>query len=126
MFAFLIPSLLVWAGMNQDLVDAHNIPYTARIAFMMGAVLSFGTVVWSIRRVPELPLTLTERKHIAQQPKGFAAAVREIGGALREMPTAMRKLAVMSLFQWYAMFAYWNYVIYSIGRSVYRTRVTTH
>ncbi len=35
------------------------------------------------------------------------------------MPTTMRKLALMSLFQWYAMFAYWNYVIYSISLSVY-------
>jgi maltose/moltooligosaccharide transporter len=35
------------------------------------------------------------------------------------MPTTMRKLALMSLFQWYAMFGYWNYVIYSISRSVY-------
>ena len=33
MLAFLTPSLLVWFGMNQDWVDSHNIPYTARIAF---------------------------------------------------------------------------------------------
>ena len=35
------------------------------------------------------------------------------------MPMVMRKLALMSLFQWYAMFAYWNYVVLSISRSVY-------
>jgi maltose/moltooligosaccharide transporter len=37
------------------------------------------------------------------------------------MPVAMRKLAVMSLFQWYGMAAYWGYIIYSISRSVYGT-----
>ncbi|WP_287978205.1 MFS transporter [Sphingomonas sp.] len=121
MLAFLTPSLLVWAGMNQDWVDAHNIPYTARIAFMVGAFLSLSTIVYSILRVPELPLTTTERARIAAQPRGLAAAVREIGAAIADMPPAMRKLAVMSLFQWYAMAAYWAYVIYAIGRSVYGT-----
>ncbi|MGP7796768.1 MFS transporter [Sphingomonas sp. CLY1604] len=125
MLAFLTPSLLVWAGMNQDWVDAHNIPYTARIAFMVGAALSFGTIVWSIRRVPELPLTTAERARIAAEPKTPGAVLAEIGAAIRDMPVAMRKLALMSLFQWYAMAAYWAYVIYAIGRSVYGTNVAT-
>jgi maltose/moltooligosaccharide transporter len=121
MLAFLTPSLLVWAGMNQDWVDSHNIPYTARIAFMVGAVLSFSTILWSILRVPELPLDPEDRARIAAEPKGLGAMLREIGSAIVEMPVAMRKLALMSLFQWYAMQAYWAYVIYSIGRSVYDT-----
>ncbi len=121
MLAFLTPSILVWWGMNQDWVDAHNIPYTARIAFMVGAVLSFGTILYSIRRVPELPLTLEERARIAAAPKSLGATLAEIGHAIRDMPVAMRKLALMSLFQWYAMAAYWAYVIYTIGRSVYGT-----
>lgn len=121
MLAFLTPSLLVWAGMNQDWVDAHNIPYTARVAFMVGAVLSLTTILYSVWRVPELPLTTEERVRIAAQPKGLGAAVKEIAAAIRDMPVAMRKLAVMSLFQWYAMGAYWAYVIYAIGRSVYGT-----
>jgi maltose/moltooligosaccharide transporter len=121
MLAFLTPSLLVAAGMNQDWVDAHHIPYTARVVFMVGAVLSFVTIIYSIRTVPELPLSLAERARIAKAPKGLGAALAEIGSAIRDMPVPMRKLALMSLFQWYAMAAYWGYVIYSIGRSVYHT-----
>ncbi|KTT92347.1 sugar transporter, partial [Sphingomonas sanguinis] len=68
MLAFLTPSILVWAGMNPDWVDGHNIPYTARIVFMIGAVLSFATIVWSIKRVPELPLAPEERARIAAAP----------------------------------------------------------
>lgn len=121
MLAFLTPSLLVWAGMNRDWVDAHHIPYTARVTFMVGAVLSLGTILWSVLRVPELPLTAAERAHIEAQPKSALATLQEIGSAIRDMPRAMRKLALMSLFQWYAMAAYWYYVIYAIGRSVYGT-----
>ena len=119
--AFLTPSLLVAFGMNQDWVDAHNIPYTSRIVFWVGAVLSFSTIVWSITRVPELPLTSEERAHIEAQPKGFGATVTEIGAAIREMPLAMRKLGLMSLFQWFGMSGYWSYIIYSIARSVFHT-----
>ncbi len=121
MLAFLTPSLLVWAGMNRDWVDAHHIPYTARIAFMVGAALSLGTILWSVLRVPELPLTDAERAHIQAQPKSALATLQEIWSAIRDMPLAMRKLALMSLFQWYAMAAYWYYVIYAVARSVYGT-----
>ncbi|WP_066721620.1 MFS transporter [Sphingomonas pituitosa] len=125
MLAFLTPSLLVWAGMSQDWVDAHHIPYTARVAFMVGAVLALGTILWSVLRVPELPLTPAERAHIAAQPKSVRATLAEIGSAIRDMPLAMRKLALMSLFQWYAMMAYWTYVILAIARSVYDTTDST-
>ncbi len=119
--AFLTPSLLVWLGMNQDWVDAHHIPYTTRAVFWFGAVLSAATILWSVLRVPELPLTADERAHIEAQPTGLGATLAEIGNAIKEMPLAMRKLAVMSLFQWFAMSGYWGYVIYAIGRSVYAT-----
>ncbi|MBA4354214.1 MAG: MFS transporter [Novosphingobium sp.] len=121
MLAFLTPSLLVGFGMNQDWVDSHNIPYTVRVVFMIGAVLSLTTIVWSVLRVPELPLTVDERAHIAAQPKGATATLREIGSAIVDMPVAMRKLGLMSLFQWVGMSGYWTYAVYSISRTVYGT-----
>ncbi|MDZ7628491.1 MAG: MFS transporter [Parvularculaceae bacterium] len=122
MLAFLTPSMMVYAfGVDKDAVDSHNIPHTARAAFAVGSILSMTTILWSILRVPELPLTPADKARIASQPKGFAATIKEISSAIHEMPEAMRKLAVMCLFQWYAMAAYWGYVIYSIGRTVYRT-----
>jgi maltose/moltooligosaccharide transporter len=74
--------------------------------------------VWRVR---ELPLTPHQKAHIAAQARTIAALLAEIGSAIRDMPLSMRKLALMSLFQWYAMAAYWAYVIYAVGRSVYAT-----
>ena len=121
MLAFLTPSILVWLGMNQDAVDAHHIPYTARIVFMIGSALSLVTIIYSIKRVPELPLSEPEKAALRARPRGVSATFAEIGAAIRDMPQAMRKLGLMSLFQWYGMAAYWGYVVYSIGRSVYHT-----
>jgi maltose/moltooligosaccharide transporter len=121
MLGFLTPSLLVALGMNQDWVDAHNIPYTVRVVFWVGAVLSLATILWSVLRVPELPLSAAQRAHIAAQPKGAGATLREIGSSIADMPTAMRKLGVMSLFQWFGMSGYWTYAVYTIARQVYHT-----
>jgi len=121
MLAFLTPTLLVMLGMDQDWVDAHHIPYTVRVVFSIGAVLSLTTIVWSIWRVPELPLSDEERAEILGRPGGFGATLMEIVFAIRDMPRAMRKLGLMSLFQWFGMFGYWTYAAYSLGRTIYHT-----
>jgi maltose/moltooligosaccharide transporter len=119
--AYLSPSLLVWFGMSSAATGENNIPEFTRISFWIGAVLSFGTIAWSIWRVPELPLSLVEKNRIAAMPKTVRATMKEIGDAIKEMPQEMRTMAWMSLFQWYAMCGYWGYVTNSISRSVYGT-----
>ncbi len=116
------PALLVGLfGVDKDAVDAHNIPYTVHIVFTIGAVLSLSTILWSILRVPELPLTEAQQAEIARAPKTAGATLREIWEAIRDMPRPMRKLGVMMLFQWYGMSTYWTYVTYAIARSIYDT-----
>lgn len=120
MLAYLAPTFMVnIIGFDINDVDAHHIPVITRVAFTVGAVLSLTTILWSIFRVPELPLTPSQRDRLKALPLTVSATLREIWDAIVTMPLTMRRLALMSLFQWYAMFGYWNYVIYSISRSVY-------
>ena len=92
-----------------------------RIAFIIGAILSISTIVWSIWRVPELPLSDDERVLLDQKPMTVGATMAEIIDAIRDMPKPMRQLALAMLCQWYAMFAYWQYVTFAVGRSIYAT-----
>ena len=116
------PALLVGLfGVSRDALGGNNIPDTVYIVFTIGAVLSLSTILWSVLRVPELPLTDAQKVEIDKQPKTVSATMREIWDAIRDMPTPMRKLGVMMLFQWYAMGIYWTYVTYSIARSIYGT-----
>jgi maltose/moltooligosaccharide transporter len=116
------PALLVGLfGMNKDAIGANNIPDTVYIVFTIGAVLSLSAILWSVYRVPELPLTTAQKADIDAQSKSALATLREIWDAIREMPLPMRKLGVMMLFQWSALAIYWTYVTYSISRSVYNT-----
>lgn len=120
--SFLTPSILVyWFGMNKDAVDAHNIPDITHVSFLIGAVLSISTILWSVLRVPELPLSAEEKEKIAKAPKSAWATLHEIWRAIVEMPQAMRQMAWMSLFQWYGLSIYWSYAVLSIGRSIYDT-----
>ena len=123
--SYLAPSILVWLGMNKDMVDANNIPVITKISFLIGAVLSVCTIAYSIWRVPELPLTPAQRAEIAAKKPGVGAMLREIWDAIVAMPSAMRQLAVMKLFQWYGMMCYWQYVTYSIARTLFNTNDPT-
>ncbi|HJV69381.1 MFS transporter [Ideonella sp.] len=119
--AYLTPSLLVWWGLDRDAVGENHIPLATMAAFVLGAVLSFTTVYWSVRRVPELPLPADELRAIAAKPRGAAATLREIVDAMREMPPAMRRLWWMKLFQWYAMMCYWIYIVPSLAKTMFGT-----
>ena len=119
--SYLAPSLLVWAGISVDALDANGIPVVTRIAFVAGAVISLSTILWSVLRVPELPLTAAERDAITRAPLSAAQTLADLRAAIVEMPRPMRQLAVAMLFQWYAMFAYWQYIAFAIGRSLFHT-----
>jgi maltose/moltooligosaccharide transporter len=123
--SYLAPSLLVMAGMNKDLVDANGIPQITRIAFVIGAVLSLTTILYSVWRVRELPLSEAEIAEMKAKRTGFGATLREIKEAIVEMPSTMRQLAWMKLFQWYAMICYWQYISNSLARSLFDTADAT-
>jgi maltose/moltooligosaccharide transporter len=119
--AYLTPSLLVFFGMNRDALGANGIPVVTTLAFVVGALLSFTTVWWSVRKVPELPLPAEEIARLRALPKGFGAALAEIWAALRDMPATMRRLWWMALFQWYGMMCYWIYIVPTLAATVFRT-----
>jgi len=118
--SYLAPSLLTFV-IDANTLDPNGIPVIVRVAFTIGAILSISSIVYSIWRVPELPLTPAEREAIASEPMTAGATLREIGEAIRAMPRPMRQLALAMLCQWYAMFAYWQYIVDAIARSLYAT-----
>jgi maltose/moltooligosaccharide transporter len=56
---------------------------------------------------------------LRSKPAGFTAAIAEIAHAIRDMPQTLWQLALVYLFQWYAMFVYWQYVSLSVAQSVW-------
>ena len=118
--SYLAPTLLT-SFVARDVLDANGIPVVVKIAFIIGAILSISTIAWSVWRVPELPMTDEEKAALADKPLTPAATLADIISAIREMPKAMRQLSLAMLCQWYAMFAYWQYITFAVGRSLYDT-----
>lgn len=119
--AYLSPFLLVNVLGVSKVAAPGVIPDYTRLAFFIGAAMSLTTILWSMIRVPELPLSIVDRTRIEALPRGAAPFFGEIFGAIREMPQAMRTMAWMSLFQWYAMCCYWAYRVPSISKALFGT-----
>ena len=118
--SYLAPTLLT-AFVAKDVLDANGIPVIVKIAFIIGAILSISTIVWSVWRVPELPLSPAEQAELERKPLTLRGTLGEIGDAILEMPRPMRQLAAAMLCQWYAMFAYWQFITFAVGRSLFDT-----
>ncbi len=98
-----------------------GIPYWVFGSFFVGAVCSIGTVLWSTAKTPEIPPSPAELASLKADKGGFLSPFREIFSAIRDMPPLLWQLALVYLFQWYAMFCYWQYVSHSIASSVWNT-----
>ncbi|MBY0284518.1 MAG: MFS transporter [Sphingomonas sp.] len=119
--AYLAPSIFVGLGMNPDAVDANGIPDITRLAFAIGAVLSLSTILWSIWRVPELPLEPHELAQMQSRKMSIATTWHDFADAVRNMPQPMRRLALAMFCQWFGMFCYWQYAVLSLARALHES-----
>lgn len=97
------------------------IPYWVFGSFFLGSLCSIASVLWSISKTPEIPPTPEELAALRAQKKGLFQPFVEIGEAIVHMPAVMWKLALVYLFQWYALFCYWQNASKSIAQSVWKT-----
>ncbi len=119
--SYLTPSMLVWFGMNPDALNSKNIPYITITAFIIGAFFSISSILWTVKTTKENPLTADEKDKINKMPQGWQHTFAEIADAFRDMPLTMKQLAFVKLFQWYAMFCYWQYIVLSISTTFFGT-----
>ncbi|WP_229068946.1 MFS transporter [Actinoplanes sp. DH11] len=99
----------------------NGVPYWMYLCFMIGTFCILLTVLTAMARTKELTPSDEDIAEIRSAPKGLHHAVKEIADAVRVMPVAMHKIGVVFLFQWYAMFIYWQFVAVSLGETVFGT-----
>lgn len=99
----------------------RGIPYWVFGSFFVGSFCSIASVAWSVYKTPEIPPTDEELKKLKAQPKNLFTPFKEIVSAIGGMPIVLWRLSLVYLFQWYAMFCYWQFITHSITRSVWHT-----
>jgi maltose/moltooligosaccharide transporter len=102
-----------WFG-GESVEEAGVIPQWLYYSFYIGAFLSLTTILWSVFKTPEIPPStqeLEEINTIKSMPfnKRISQPFQEIVQAIKEMPKFMWKIGAVYLFQWYALFIYWQF-----------------
>lgn len=108
---FLFP--LVFAGATG------KIPHWVFASFLLGSICSIASVWWSMKTTPEIPPSREELQELRSRPLNILSPFTEVFSAIRAMPGVMWQLALVYLFQWYALFCYWQNSSKSIALSIF-------
>lgn len=95
--------------------QSNTIPMWVYYTFFTGAFFSLISMLWSVFKTKEYPPNEEEWQAImAYKSKSIISVVKEtlldIYHAIKNMPLMLQRLSVVYLFQWYAMFVYWQFV----------------
>ncbi len=105
-----------WFGGTEEVTQSvTSIPKWLYYSFFIGAVLSISTILWSVLKTPEIPPSKEELEDIKRHNRlPFSDRIKtpflEIVDAIKDMPKFMWKLSGVYLFQWYALFVYWQFI----------------
>ena len=108
-------SILLFQYLFGEEADvAGTIPQWIYYSFYIGAILSLTTILWSVFKTPEIAPSKAELKEINKIKtlslfNKMAKPFVEISEAVKEMPKFMWKIGTVYLFQWYALFVYWQF-----------------
>lgn len=101
-------------------LSANRLPYWVYLAFIIGGITSISTVLWAMYKTKENPPTTDELLVLASAKKrGLLAPITDVVQAIVGMPSILWKLALLYLFQWYALFVYWQFSTLAVAQNVY-------
>jgi maltose/moltooligosaccharide transporter len=96
-----------------------SLPTWVFASFILGSICSIGSVWWSMKTTPEIPPSDEEIAHIKSEKLDIFSPFKDIIAAIKDMPKVMWQLALVYLFQWYALFCYWQNSSKSVALSVW-------
>ena len=96
-----------------------SLPTWVYASFFLGAVCSITSILWSMSKTEEIPPTEEELEKMRSEKTNIFQPLTDIFSAIKEMPKVMWQLSLVYLFQWYALFCYWQNSSKSIALSVW-------
>ncbi len=101
---------------GPDVGQVSSIPTWVYYSFFLGAFASIVSIIWSVYKTPEIPPSDEELAKMRAENQGQSLIQKifdplvEIFKAIGDMPKLMWQLAFVYLFQWYALFVYWQFI----------------
>jgi maltose/moltooligosaccharide transporter len=92
-----------------------RIPASVHLSFYIGAAVFLSTVLYTVFTTKEAPPSSAHQTRAAPTRSAFL----EIVGGIAEMPSAMKRLAVVQFFTWLGLFCFWIYFTPAVARNVF-------
>jgi maltose/moltooligosaccharide transporter len=104
--------------------SVNAIPTWVYYSFFLGAAASMGSILWSIVKTPEIPPSDNEMVVLKENSKrSFLEKVKEpfveIFEAISDIPRLLKQLSLVYLFQWYALFIYWQFITPMLRKTLF-------
>ncbi|WP_297337859.1 MFS transporter [Algoriphagus sp.] len=120
-----LPWMMTQLGVPNT-AEAGVIPDSVKYAFGIGAVVLFGSILYTILTTDEYPPEdLEDFRRKNEASRGFFAGLKEILGNIASMPSVMKKLGVVQFFSWFAFFTMWSFATPAITAHVFGATDTT-
>lgn len=103
----------------------NGLPYWVYVAFLVGAIASITTILWAMYKTKENPPSAEELAILQREKKTLFSPLIDVILAIKDMPKVLWKLAFLYLFQWYALFVYWQFSSLSVAQTIYRIPIGT-
>ena len=100
---------------------AAGVPYFMFASFILAAV-SVAAAIWiAAIKTPENPPHLmgTSKKELAERHFSLKMAYTEYFDAVKAMPRGMHVIGAFYIFQWFAMFVFWQFESFSVAKTVF-------
>ena len=119
-----IASALPWLMSNLFHVSSSSstggIPPSVEFAFYTGAAIFFLAVLYTVLTTKEYPpAILPSKEKVKKTGSGLGGGIKEITDAIKNMPSKMKRLALVQFFTWPGLFLMWFYYNTAVARNIF-------
>ncbi|WP_231403276.1 MFS transporter [Hymenobacter guriensis] len=124
-----IAALLPWVFTNwfhlSNTAANGEIPPSVKWSFYVGALAFLAAVMYTVFTTKEFPPEDMEEFRKENAKAGIWDGMKESFMGIFRMPVAMRQLALVQFFTWFALFSMWIYATNAVTSNIYNMRVST-
>lgn len=103
----------------QNTAQAGNIPENVKWSFYIGAFFFLFSVLYTVFTTKEYPPSDTDKKENEDGNGGIFKGIKEITGALANMPSRMKIVSLVQFFTWPGLFLMWFYYTTAVAVNVF-------
>jgi maltose/moltooligosaccharide transporter len=122
-----IAALLPWIFTNwfhfSNTAPSGEIPPSVKWSFYLGAGAFILAVLYTVFTSTEIPPDNMEEFRKENAEAGILDGLKESFMGIFRMPTAMRQLALVQFFTWFALFSMWIYSTNAVTSNIYNMKV---